>query len=58
MKFNNTPTKQRIKNLKNFAFIDQSFKNWLTTCPKDYVWEIDEVIKDHATFTFKRINKK
>jgi hypothetical protein len=58
MKFNNIPTKKRIKNLKNFVSMDQSFKEWLTTCPKKYIWEIDEVIKDHATFTFNRINKK
>ena len=32
-----TSTKQRIKNLKNFGSIDQSFKKWLTTCPKDYI---------------------
>ena len=51
------PTKQRIKNLKNFVSIDQSFKEWLTTCPKDYIWEINEVTKDQATFAFRRINE-
>ena len=48
--------KQKIKNLKNFVSIDQSFKEWLTTCPKDYIWEINEVTKDQATFAFRRIN--
>ena len=48
------PTKQRIKNLKNFGSIDQSFKKWLTTCPRDYIWEINEVTKEQATFTFRR----
>jgi len=49
-----TTTKQKIKNLKNFGSIDQSFKKWLTTCPKDYIWEINEVTRDQATFTFRR----
>ena len=45
---------QKIQNLKNFASIDQSFKEWLTTCPRDYIWQIDEVTKDRATFSFRR----
>ena len=49
--------KQKIKNLKNFVSIDQSFKEWLTTCPKDYIWEINEVTKDQATFAFRMINE-
>ena len=48
------PTKQRIKNLKNFASLDKPFKEWLTTCPRDYIWQIDEVTKDRATFSFRR----
>ena len=49
------PTKQRIKNLKNFASLDKPFKEWLTTCPRDYIWQIDEVTKDHeGTFTFRK----
>lgn len=48
-------TKKKIKNLKNFTSIDQSLKKWLTTCPKDYIWEINEVTKDQATFIFRRI---
>ena len=49
------PTIQRIKNLKNFASLDKPFKEWLTTCPRDYIWQIDEVTKDHeGTFTFRR----
>jgi len=48
-------TKQRIKNLKNFASLDRSFKEWVANCPRDYIWRIDEVAsKDQATFTFKR----
>ena len=48
-------TKQRIKNLKNFASLDQSFKEWLANSPRDYNRQIDEVTgKDQATFTFKR----
>ena len=54
---NSTPTKQRIKNLKNFTSIDQSFKEWLTTCPRKYIWQIDEVTKDRGTFTFRKINE-
>ena len=51
------PTKQRIKNLKNFACLDKPFKEWLTTCPREYIWQIDEVTKDHqGTFTFRRTN--
>ena len=50
------PTKQRIKNLKNFAYMDQSFKEWLTTCPKKYIWGIGEVTKDQATFTFRKLD--
>ena len=55
------PTKQRIKNLKNFTSLDNSFKKWLTTCPKEYIWHIDEVTEDlerssmKGTFTFRRI---
>ena len=49
--------KEKIKNLKNFASLDKSFKEWLTTCPKEYIWQIDEVTKDHeGTFTFRRTN--
>ena len=49
--------KQKIKNLKNFASLDQSFKEWLTTCPREYIWQIDDVTKDHqGTFTFRRTN--
>ena len=51
------PNIQRIKNLKNFGSIDQSFKKWLTTCPKDYIWQINEVTKDQSTFTFRRIDE-
>ena len=51
-------TKQRIKNLKNFAYLDKSFKEWLTTCPRDYIWQIDDVTKEdghyEGTFTFRR----
>ena len=51
--------KQKIQNLKNFASLDKSFKEWLTTCPRDYIWQIDEVTKDYegdyeGTFTFRR----
>ena len=52
-----TITKQRIKNLKNFGSIDQSLKKWLTTCPKDYIWEINQVTKDQTTFTFRWLNE-
>ena len=44
-------TKQRIKNLKNFASLDKPFKEWLTTCPREYIWQIDH----EGTFTFKKI---
>ena len=50
-------TKEKIKNLKNFASLDKSFKEWLTTCPRDYIWQIDDVTKNHeGTFTFRRTN--
>ena len=50
-------TKQKIQNLKNFAYLDKSFKEWLTTCPRDYIWQIEEVTKGHeGTFTFRRTN--
>ena len=49
-------TKEKIKSLKNFASLDKSFKEWLTTCPEKYIWEINEVTKDQGTFTFRRIN--
>ena len=52
----NYSTTMTIKDLKNFASMDQSFKEWLTTCPKEYIWQIDEVTKDHqGTFTFRRL---
>ena len=48
-------TKEKIQNLKNFGSMDQSFKDWLTTCPEEYIWQINEVTKDHeGTFTFRR----
>ena len=44
-----------IKTLKNFASMDQSFKDWLTTCPKEYIWQINEVTEDlEGNFTFRR----
>ena len=47
--------KQKIQNLKNFGSMDKSFKEWLATCPRDYIWQIDDVTKDHeGTFTFRR----
>ena len=48
-------TKEKIKSLKNFAFLDKSFKEWLTTCPKEYIWQINEVTKDQGTFIFRRV---
>ena len=52
---------QKIKNLKNFASLDKPFKEWLTTCPREYIWQIDEVTEDlersskmKGTFTFRR----
>ena len=48
---------QKIQNLKNFASMDQSFKEWLTTCPKEYIWQINDVTKDRGTFTFKKVEK-
>jgi len=48
-------TKEKIKSLKNFASMDKSFKEWLTTCPREYIWQIDLVdSKDQGTFTFMR----
>jgi len=48
----------KIKNLKNFGSLDRSFKEWLATCPREYIWQIDEVTKDHqGTFTFRRTKK-
>ena len=35
-----------IKTLKNFASMNQSFKDWLTTCPEEYIWQINEVTED------------
>ena len=54
---NSIPTKQRIESLKNFASMHQSFKNWLTTCPKKYIWQIIQVTEDSATFTFSLIKE-
>ena len=51
-------TKQKIKNLKNFGSLDKSFKEWLTTCPKEYIWQINDVTTDRGTFTFRRTNEK
>jgi len=48
---------QKIKNLKNFASLDQSFKEWLTTCPNEYIWQIKEITEDRGTFTFRRTFK-
>ena len=47
-----------IKTLKNFASMNQSFKDWLTTCPEEYIWQINEVTENlEGTFTFRRIAK-
>ena len=44
-----------IETLKNFASMDQSFKDWLTTCPKEYIWQINEVTEDlEGNFTFRK----
>ena len=43
-----------IETLKNFGSMDKSFKEWLTTCPKEYIWQINEVTKGQGTFTFRR----
>ena len=51
-------TKQKIQNLKNFVSLNQSFKKWLTTCPKEYIWEINEVTKDYSVFSFSLIKEK
>ena len=46
----------KIKDLKNFGSLDKSFKEWLTTCPNEYIWEINEVTKDlESNFTFRRV---
>ena len=51
-------TTMTIKTLKNFASMDQSFKEWLTTCPKEYIWQINEVTEDlEGNFTFRRTFK-
>ena len=47
-------TKQKIQNLKNFGSMDKSFKEWLATCPRDYIWQIDDVTRERATFSFRR----
>ena len=47
----------KIQNLKNFASMNQSFKEWLTTCPKEYILQINEVTKNQATFTFRKTFK-
>ena len=44
----------KIDTFKNFASMDASFKEWLTACPKEYIWQINEVTKDQGTFTFRR----
>ena len=50
-------TKQKIQNLKNFGSMDKSFKEWLATCPRDYIWQINEVTDNlEGTFTFRRTN--
>ena len=51
-------TTMTIETLKNFASMDQSFKDWLTTCPKEYIWQINEVTEDlEGNFTFRRTFK-
>ena len=45
----------KIETLKNFGSMDKSFKEWLTTCPKEYIWQINEVTEDlEGNFTFRR----
>ena len=50
-------TKKKFQTLKNFASMNQSFKDWLTTCPEEYIWEIIEVTDNlEGTFTFREVN--
>ena len=49
--------KPPFQTLKNFVSMNQSFKDWLTTCPEEYIWEIIEVTDNlEGTFTFREVN--
>ncbi len=40
------------KEYYNGHIMNNSFTEWLKTCPKEYTWQMNQVTKDRGTYTF------
>jgi len=36
----------------NGFIMNDSFREWLKTCPKEYIYQMNQVTKDRGTYTF------
>jgi len=36
----------------NGHIMNQSFQEWLKSCPKEYTWQMNQVTKNRGTYTF------
>jgi len=45
---------QELKNKEyyNGHIMNDSFTEWLKTCPKEYIYQMNQVTKDRGTYTF------
>ena len=42
----------------NGHIMNQSFREWLKSCPKEYTWQMNQVTKDRGTYTFFLIKEE
>ena len=40
------------KEYYNGHIMNDSFTEWLKTCPKEYIWQMNQVTEDRGTYTF------
>ena len=36
----------------NGHIMNDSFREWLKSCPKEYTWQMNQVTKNRGTYTF------
>ena len=36
----------------NGFIMNQSFRDWVKTCPREYAWQMNQVTKNKGTYTF------
>ena len=36
----------------NGFIMNESFRDWLESCPKEYTWQMNQVTKNQGTYTF------